>query len=277
MNSLLEFAKTPEGQGLLSAAFGGMAGARRGQPWNSIGRGGLAGLAGYTGAQDRITQQAESEAQRKYRDMQMQTLESQMARQKGQEQWRTGLLGVMEQAKPQTYDMVDTLGDGSGVGKASTAGNPQLLNDYLMLPNSPFADKLMEQRLFPKPQEPFTLGENQVRYGADGKIVAQGPAKPAEAEDDAKIKQFKYARANGYKGSFEQFVVLGPALMAAAAAPLRDAQVSNINAENAYNLPPPVAPRPPSGGGASVTAGGKTYTFPNAAAAAAFKKQAGLQ
>lgn len=277
MAGLLDFFKTPEGQGLLAAGFGAAAGARPGQPWNTLGRGGLAGLAGYTGAQDRITQQAESEAQRKYRDMQMKTLESQMAKQKGEEQWRTGLLGVMEQAKPQAYDMVDTLGDGTGVGKASTAGNPQLLNDYLMQPNSPFADKVMEQRLFPKPQEAFTLGENQVRYGPDGKIIAQGPAKPADTEDDAKIKQFKFAKDRGYKGTFEQFVVLGPALMAAAAAPLRDAQVSNINAENAYNLPPPVAPRPPAGGGTSVTAGGKTYTFPNAAAAAAFKKQAGIQ
>jgi len=53
MAGLLDFLNTPEGQGLLSATFGGLAGARRGAPLNSIGRAGLAGLAGYSGAQDR--------------------------------------------------------------------------------------------------------------------------------------------------------------------------------------------------------------------------------
>lgn len=277
MRGLLDFIKTPEGQGLLSAGFGAAAGARPGQPWNTLGRGGLAGLAGYSNALDRETQEQENAVQKQYREMQMANLQQQIDKEKGQQAWRAGLLGVMDQSKPQTFDMVDTLGDGTGVGKGTTQGNSQLLNDYLMQPNSPFADKVLEQRLFPKPQEAFTLSADQVRYGPDGKIIAQGPSKPSEAEDDPKIKQFKYAQSRGYKGTFEQFVVLGPALMAAAAAPLRDAQVGNIHAENAYNLPPPLPARPPAGGGSTVTAGGKTYSFPNAAAAAAFKKQAGIK
>lgn len=270
MSGLMDYFKTPEGQGLLAAGFGAAAGARPGQPWNTLGRGGLAGLAGYANAQDQITQQAESEAQRKYRDIQMKTLESQIAKQKGEEQWRAGLSNVM-QPKPVELDQF--------TGTTTMQPPDQAaLQSYLMQPNSPFADKVLEQRLFPKPQEAFTLGADQVRYGPDGKIIAQGPAKPADSEDDAKIKQFKFAQARGYKGTFEQFVVLGPALMAAAAAPLRDAQVGNINAENAYNLPPPLPATPrPAAGGATVSAGGKTYSFPNAAAAAAFKKQAGIQ
>jgi len=63
MNGLLDgfsdFIKTPEGQGLLSAAFGGLAGARRGQPINSLGRAGLAGLSGYAGAQEQQSQAAD--------------------------------------------------------------------------------------------------------------------------------------------------------------------------------------------------------------------------
>lgn len=183
-NGLLDFVSTPEGQGLLSAAFGGLAGARRGQPLNSIGRGGLAGLAGYANAQEQQAQEAQRvevnkdrDQNRALRQMQMDLQASQLAKQKGEEQWRSGLLGVMEQAKPQTYDMVDTLGDGSGVGKASTMGNPQLLNDYLMLPNSPFADKVLEQRLFPKPDEAFTLSPGQTRFGANGVPVASAPEK----------------------------------------------------------------------------------------------------
>ena len=68
---LLDFMNTPEGQGLLSAAFGGMASARRGAPINSIGRAGLAGLQGYSGAIDQQNQRTEQEAQTKYRNMQI--------------------------------------------------------------------------------------------------------------------------------------------------------------------------------------------------------------
>lgn len=57
MAGLLDFIKTPEGQGLLSAAFAGIAGAQRGTPWNNAGRAGVAGLMGYQGTIDR--QQAE--------------------------------------------------------------------------------------------------------------------------------------------------------------------------------------------------------------------------
>ena len=51
MAGLLDFVNSPEGQGLLSAAFGGMAAARRGQPINTIGAAGMSGLMGYQNAQ----------------------------------------------------------------------------------------------------------------------------------------------------------------------------------------------------------------------------------
>lgn len=75
MDGLLDFVKTPEGQGLLAAAFGGLAGARRGQPLNSIGRAGLAGLQGYGNAQDRIGIEEEKAMQNKMRGFQMSELE----------------------------------------------------------------------------------------------------------------------------------------------------------------------------------------------------------
>ena len=50
MAGLLDFATTPMGQGLLAAAFGGLAGANRNTPINNLGRAGLAGLAGYSAA-----------------------------------------------------------------------------------------------------------------------------------------------------------------------------------------------------------------------------------
>lgn len=50
MQGLLDFAKSPAGMGLLSAVAGGLAGARRGAPLNTIGAAGLAGLTGYNAA-----------------------------------------------------------------------------------------------------------------------------------------------------------------------------------------------------------------------------------
>lgn len=50
MNGLLDFAKSPMGQGLLAAGFAGLAGANRNTPVNNIGRAGLAGLTGYSAA-----------------------------------------------------------------------------------------------------------------------------------------------------------------------------------------------------------------------------------
>lgn len=78
MAGLLDFVNTPQGQGLLAAAFGGLAGARRGQPINSLGRAGLAGLAGYSGAQDRALQEAQVAEVNKYRNMQTAAMQAQM-------------------------------------------------------------------------------------------------------------------------------------------------------------------------------------------------------
>ncbi len=50
MDGLLDFVKTPEGQGLLAAAFGAAATAGRGGPVNTLGAAGLSGIAGYSAA-----------------------------------------------------------------------------------------------------------------------------------------------------------------------------------------------------------------------------------
>lgn len=164
---LLNFVATPEGQGLLSAAFGGLAGARRGQPINSLGRAGLAGLAGYSGAQDRALQQEEGAVQKQYRDMQMQGMQNQMAQQKAQQEWRSGLSALM-QPKPQEIDQF------TGTAQMQEP-DPKALQQYMMRPESPFADKLLEQKLFPKQAEAFTLSPGQTRYGTDGRPVASVP------------------------------------------------------------------------------------------------------
>jgi len=60
--------------GLLSAAFGGAMGARRGTPWNNIGRAGIAGLTGYSQAQSQLDKTAQETQERQLREMQLKKL-----------------------------------------------------------------------------------------------------------------------------------------------------------------------------------------------------------
>lgn len=168
MQGLLDFVKTPEGQGLLSGIFGYAANARRGQPINSLGRGGIAGLMGYDNALDRQDQQAETQFQRQYRQMQMDEMQRKIAEQKGQQEWRAGLPSILQQRTMVPNDAGPT-----------AAPDTEAINKYLLDPRSPFADKLIEKQLFPKEEEAYTLGEGQVRYKGN-QVVAQGPEKPVD-------------------------------------------------------------------------------------------------
>lgn len=62
MNGLLDFVKTPAGQGLLAAAFGGLASARSDRgPLNTIGAAGLSGIAGYSAANSNALKQQKAD------------------------------------------------------------------------------------------------------------------------------------------------------------------------------------------------------------------------
>jgi len=172
-------------------------------------------------------------AQQKLRDMQAAQAQMQMdeitrknAEAAKQREWRAGLPGVMAPK----YGAGD---EGPTLGMDQAA-----IENYMFAPDSPYADRMMEQKLFPKASEGFTLGDGQIRYDSSGRVVAQGPAK--ENKPATKIEEWEYAKKNnGYKGSLADWVSIGPSIMAGAAAPLRQAQVDNIQAENAYNLPAP--------------------------------------
>jgi hypothetical protein len=76
---LLGFIASPEGQGLLATVFGGLAGARRGQPLNSLGRAGMAGMMGYGNALERNVKLGEAEQMKQYRAAQMENYQSEAA------------------------------------------------------------------------------------------------------------------------------------------------------------------------------------------------------
>ncbi len=73
------FIKTPEGQGLLSGVAGWAAGARKGTPWNNVGRGGLAGIMGYGNALEQQMQAGQAEQAKALRDIQIKEATQKMA------------------------------------------------------------------------------------------------------------------------------------------------------------------------------------------------------
>lgn len=174
---LLDFAATPEGQGLLGAAAAGMAGARRGQPWNTAGRGLLGGLASYTDARDRQAREEERgllEKQREqdshYRALQMDQMRSQLDQHQAQQAWRAGLPAVLQQTRT-TYGAGDE-------GPTMAPGDPQALERYSMLPNSPFADEILKRQLFPKAADTKVVGNALVALENGGvKELYRAPEK----------------------------------------------------------------------------------------------------
>ncbi len=167
----------PRTQATLSMAAGLLSGGNFGQ---AFGR----GLQGYQ-------QSMSASEDAKLRKMQMDETKRKLEEQQGLRDWRAGLTGVLQQK-------VSVPSDAGPTAAPDTAA----INQYLLDPRSPFADKLIERRLFPKEEEPYTLGEGQVRYKG-GQVVARGPAKTVE--QPSAVREYEYALGQGYKGTFEQF------------------------------------------------------------------------
>lgn len=76
------FIKSPEGIGVMSAVFGGLAGARRNQPINSLGQAGVAGLLGYSKGLEMQRTSENDAMSRQLRQMQFDVLKGQYDKQK---------------------------------------------------------------------------------------------------------------------------------------------------------------------------------------------------
>lgn len=265
-NGLLDFISTPEGQGLLSAAFGGLAGARRGQPLNSLGRAGLAGLSGYGGALDRQDQAAQMAQAKELRDMQIAQMRQAQEQQVQQNAFFESMNPTMQ-----------AMSNGRGPTLANAAAiDPlrQMRYDAARVGAMPKADYF--KSLEPKERKLTTVAPGAALVDErTGLPVFTAPEKPKDPPNS--VLEYQFAVQNGYKGTYDQFKTLGPALMAAAQAPLRDAQIGNITAENAYNLPAPQV-RPAAPRGVPVTApDGQVFMFPNQQAADQFRQKAGIK
>lgn len=229
MAGLLDFLNTPAGMGLLSAAAGGLAGARRGTPLNNIGRGAVSGLMGYSNAQDQIRQDEENAFAKQYKQMQMEQMQAAVEKQKAEQAWRAGLpdylrpqtkyvvgdqqFGSQQEAQAaampneNTQLMAGAMGSQAAaqpVQEINAVRDPAELQAYLMQPGSPYADKIMEKQLFPAAADYKVVGDSLVQLGADGvKPVYTAPAK-APAMPSA-VVEYQFARDQGYKGSFEEW------------------------------------------------------------------------
>jgi len=214
-----EFAKTPEGQGLLAAAFGGLAGARSGAPLNSLGRAGLAGMQGYSGAIDRQQQMAEAEQTKRARDLQMQSqqmqleqMQAQAAKQKQMEELIKRFSTPAAPALP-ALQGDSLLPDDLKSGILPSAGRPAQPAGFDFKgfgqavagvdPEKGFA---WQERFAPKPADYKVVGDSLVQIGTEGvKPVYNAPQKPA-AKPSA-IQEYEYAKEQGYTGSFQQFQI----------------------------------------------------------------------
>lgn len=222
LDQFTQFAKTPEGQGLLSAAFGGLATAQRGAPLNSIGRAGLAGLAGYSGAIDREQQQADNAFQQQYRTMQMDAMKQAQAKQQAEQQWRQKLPGLMtptlqgqteqsrmllDQMGPDaSQDDVQAMNQGARMPATGFAYgvNEDALQRHLMDPSSPYLDDLIKQQMFPKADDYRVVGSDLVKIGKGGVTVAHKSERPDNIPSDQKL--YNLAKEQGFKGTFMDFL-----------------------------------------------------------------------
>lgn len=217
---LLDMIERPEGVGLLSAVASYAANARRGTPWNNIGRGLLGGVAGYELAQERQKQEADNAVTRKYKQTLLDKTQMEMDTAKQTQDWRAGLSSMLKPKLTGNTDQGKQLAEQNAafgeagipdlVSSAQYAGqgaplglgygvDQSALQDYILKPGSPVADKLLEQTLVPKKEEfgttPFvdTRG-NAYLIGKGGTMKATGLQ--GENKDKSNIAQLLAEMAN---------------------------------------------------------------------------------
>jgi hypothetical protein len=191
MPGLLDFIGTPEGQGLLSAAFGGMASARQGTPWNNFGRAGVSGIVGYNQALDQNGEldqrkQRQQLFEMQLKQMQQQQADAQLARD-NEAKFRASI------ASPQQTMLDSALGDGQGPTMANAAKlapvDPR--NQQLYTAMSTGQIKPMEYlNAITKDDAPVKLGEGETLFSGKTsgfKPLASGATKTASMSEVGRL------------------------------------------------------------------------------------------
>lgn len=202
---LLDYIGTPEGQGLLSAAFGGLAGARKGTPFNNIGRAGVSGIVGYNQALDQngeIDQRKQRQQlfEMQLKQMQQQQADAQLARD-NEAAFRSSI------TSPQQAMLDSALSNGQG---------PTVANAAKLAPVDPRDQQLWQAMslgqikpleyvsAITKDRTPLKLSEGDVLV--DPKTfqpLAKGA--PKAGSQPSAIAEYQFAVGQGYKGNFEDW------------------------------------------------------------------------
>jgi hypothetical protein len=122
-------------------------------------------------------------------------------------------------------------------------------------------------------------GERLLKKNPDGSYASLVEGMSDEESLPDKVKQYEYAKKNGYTGRYEDFIKIPQeAMMPYYMGQLGVAQANSDNAavktfyETGDGRKKPQAPK-----GVTVSVGGKTYTFPDQKSANNFKMKAGIR
>lgn len=221
-----EFLNTPSGMGLLSAVGAGLAGARRGQPMNSIGAGLLGGLQGYSQAQELQQQQARQQEQADWMKTQRDWMTQDRTRADSDRAARDNFLNSAMAPKP----MMTPSQASASVKSTNPYANPDFLYQTAQANNLPGLDQVpmgvkpvdpfeavrakfspdeaMQLRAMTLPTKPNlqTFKPGEVSRNMDtGEVVYQAPDKAPEAPSG--VREYQFAKEQGYKGSYEQWML----------------------------------------------------------------------
>lgn len=184
-------------QGLLSGAFGAMAG--RGTRLQAIGQGGLAGMQGYAGARDQQMQEKRAGLQDQLMQLQLGGLQRQQAQQEAQQAWLKGL------QSPQALASQAALAGGGGPTASNATKiapvDPMQQMTFEAVQNGalPFSNYLTTLQ---KDNTPLTVKEGEA-------LVDRKSFKPIftnpKNEQPSDVKEYQFAKGQGYAGTFEQW------------------------------------------------------------------------
>ena len=197
------FIKTPEGQGLLSGVAGWAAGARKGTPWNNIGRGGLAGLSGYGNALEQQSQLGQAEQAKKLRDMQI----SEMLAAKAQKEKIQGLAmnSVLSPESQAIGKFGPTPEGAAAIGQFKpTFDTEGFLSGMMGI--DPMQAMTLKKSMEPKP---MTVGKNDrvILPTTGGGFKTVIDALPGDESVTSAIKEYQFAVGQGFKGTFQDFAI----------------------------------------------------------------------
>jgi hypothetical protein len=224
LDEFSDFVRSPEGQGLLAAGFGGLAGAQRGAPINSIGRAGLAGLNGYGNALDRQQQLADAEQLKQTRGIQLQQAQMQIEQQAREQEKAKKMEALIPQfykpgspAQPASAPIPGfTPVDGMLPPdlRIGTAGKPAVDAVAPSFDMAGYAQAAMGvdpqkglgfMQAIAKDDKPLVLSEGQVAYDPRTKqpilSVPKAQAKPSS------VQAYEYAKEQGYPGTLLDFEI----------------------------------------------------------------------